>query len=299
MRQRLSGHLRAFLKCFFAIVVASSAVVLAISNFASAYRQGKQWVMWIAHFASGAGRPHVVLIALGLGVVGAAFISSHIHLRHKIPHAKNRLLGGGAVSLGLALLLAIDAHVGRPHTTGHNGSESAQPRIARVLPQPGNAEEEPAASPSRESTQGTSTQVDASDRDDAKQVAPTDASYQQTTSEPSTQEAVMSTYSPDYSEPSGQEEDGQAEQSESDESAPEESGAVSTASSSVEPSNAATSSTSASASATASATASIVVYSTSETASTSSNATTSEPHGTETSEPSGEGEAMEGGCSGE
>lgn len=294
MGHRLSGHVRAFLKCFLAVLVASSAVILAISNAASAYKQVKAGIMWIAEFVHGPGQAYAIPAALAACVVAAALIASHRHLRHRIPGAKNRLLGGGALSFLLAVLLAVDAHeMGRHHSSGGKRSEGPQIGVASVIAQPTTGgEDAQTVGTGSDTGSGTGQKIDTSD--------------QYGTSQPKAQEAVLSGPTPVASSATaGYHETEEAEETGGEEAAPDESEEAVYSESSGQASDTAvtnaSSSTSTSATATATATASVAVYSSdsSGTTETTTEATTSQPseaQTTETSETTYEAGAPEGGC---
>jgi hypothetical protein len=298
MRRRLSGHVKAFLKCFVAIVVASSAVVLAISNFESAYKQSSKWIVWITHFARGTGHEYAVPIAVAVCVIGAGFLSSHIHLRHHIPGAKNRLLGGGVVSFALALLLAIDAHNGRPHMSKGQDDEPRQVKVARVSTQSVTGGEETTVP----RVAGESTMVS---RVAGKSGAgkPVPVSDDHNTDEPRAPEAELASYTPEDSEPAMREETGGPEEGGSEESVPEENEGTGTTEPDVQYNNTSTTTSSSStgtSTASASGTASVAVYSPSssnssgyEATSEEASSTPSEPQTTETTSEEG---SIEGGC---
>jgi hypothetical protein len=298
MGHRLSSHVRAFLKCFLAVLVATSAVILAISNAASAYKQVKAGIMWIAEFVHGPGQAYAIPAALAACVVAAALIASHRHLRHRIPGAKNRLLGGGALSFLLAVLLAVDAHeMGRHHSSGGKHSEGPQIGVASVIAQPTTGgEDAQTVGTGSDTGSGTDQKIDMSD--------------QYGTSQPKAQEAVLSGPTPvassataGYHETEEAEETGGEEETGEEEAAPDESEEAVYSEPSGQASDTAVTnvSSSTSTSATATATASVAVYSSdsSGTTETTTEATTSPPseaQTTETSETTYEAGAPEGGC---
>jgi hypothetical protein len=138
---RPSRRMRAFLKCFVTVVVAFVAVVLAVSNGASATRLTWSVVGAIEHAPQELGHRTALLICVAGVLLGALLISAHRHLDDRIPGDTKWLLGGGVTALLAALVLAFDLSGLHRRAQGGTNQPVQPPTISAETPQPASGNE--------------------------------------------------------------------------------------------------------------------------------------------------------------
>lgn len=162
---------RAFVKCVLLIAFMSALVIIEISSTAGATQFVGEAVRWLRRTFEGPARPYAVLISIGVSVVGALLISSHIHFGERAWVPKHWLLGGGVLALLTAGMIAVFSrlplpggssaplvHAEVPQESSGNGSREASGGSDLPAPKPepggGSHHQEVSGTPGTEGSAG-------------------------------------------------------------------------------------------------------------------------------------------------
>jgi hypothetical protein len=182
---KLSRRWRPYLKCFLTVVTACFTAVMLVSNASSVMRTIHEAATWIPHVPQTLGRGPTLAVCLGICVVAALAISTHIHFRNDVPGPDNWLLGSGILSVLLALLLAFFASRPRPDHGYHQPQPPNEgPSIrAETAQPPSSSGQNGTPKPSSGTSHGNSAPAHTEDADytESGQPTATEATFTPTT----------------------------------------------------------------------------------------------------------------------